>query len=398
MARTLVLVLALACCSVATAHAQSHARGNTANTNEYPVRPLRTEPRIAFDIKTKYRDSGALTVSGGVLVTGNINGNGGTFGYDASNGKLLWKLKGHLRGEPAIDGNAAYVVNDNNNGTLRLAKVELKKGKVLWFVDGSDIGPHDAAPLVADGKVVLAAPNDHLTAYDAGTGKVVWDIKTYRTCSPALATSEGVLVFAGRFATEQPGLHGLDLKTGKVLWSASLTDNACPRVPAIAAGLVVARADEKLFALDLKTGAQKWKYEHVIMEGERKRRPTLREATITGGVIYTTTEHNILGFELTTGKAVFDLPLEQPSDAMDVRMAAAGGVLFVSGNAELPRETSYGSGWVYAIDLATKQTLWKFQASKVDKYNKGTWTTGHILPVDDGVYLENQSRLVKLVK
>lgn len=393
---TLVLLTLL----TGSAAAQSNPRGTNSNTNEYSVRPLTAEPRTAFDLKVKYRDSGAIVASGNVIVTGNINGKGGTFGYDAAKGKLLWSVKGHMRGEPAIDGTAAYAVNDAGGGTFRLAKLNLKTGKALWSVSGKDLGNHEAAPLVADGRVLLVHNSGDVAAYDAATGKSIWTLPATRTCSPVLALGKGVVIFAGMLGTEDmKTLHGLDPATGKVLWSTSVAKRDCPNAPAIADGRVLVRTYNNLFAFDATTGALAWKYEHVVTVNGRKEIRNLRAVTVSKGVVYTSTQSAILGFDLAKGTPVFDLPFELPSDSHDVRMPIAGGVLYVSGNAELPRETGMGGGWVYAIDLATKKVLWRFHASKPDGYGnkQGTWTTRYILPVDDGVIVESEQRLVKLV-
>lgn len=385
-----------------SALAQTNVRGAVDGTNDYRVKALRDEPVVAWDITTKYRDSSALAISGTVLVTGNTSGKGGTFAYDTRTGKVLWKVPGHMRGEPAVDATAAYAVNAVSKG-LRLSKLDLRTGKVLWSVEGAELGSHDAAPLVSDGRVFLVGNGTGtVTAYDAGSGKQLWQLAGAKTCSPSLATAGGLVFFNGGVKGDSNTLTALDAATGGVVWSAQPATGArpeCTTAAAISGGLVITRLDAQLFAFDAKTGAPRWKQAVRMTAESRQRTPQLSEPTITGGVVYTSTTTGVSGYKLDSGALVFELAHEMSAGSADIRMAAAGGVLYLQGNVELPRDRGRGSGYVYAIDLQTKAILWRFHASKPDNYSNrdGTWATRYLLPVDDGLYVENESRLVKLV-
>lgn len=385
---------------VGHAHAQANVRGTNEATNEYPVKPLRSPPRIVWEVKPPYRDSGALAVStaAGILVTGNINGTGGTFAYDTRTGKKLWSVPGHLRGDPAIEGGAVYVVNAQDNNVFRLAKLDLRTGKQLWRVEGNDLGGHDGPPVVSDGRVFLVNLDRSVAAYDAQTGKLVWRHEHVERCSSAMVASDGLVVLHGGLERAERTLSVLDAATGKLVWSVVPLPGDCPQPSVIAGGMLITRAANQLFAYDLKTGAPRWKQEVVRTEGERERRYPLRQLTVTGGVVYTSIATAILGFELATGRRVFELAHVFPPDPNDHRMAAAGGVLFVHGNLDGPVETTNGSGMLYAIDLKTKQVLWKFNANALDRKGNqtGTWSTRYLMPVDDGLYFENAQRLVRL--
>lgn len=386
--------------STGLASAQTNVRGGVDGTNDYRVTALRNEPRVAWDLTTKYRDSSALAISGNVLVTGNTNGKGGTFGYDIKTGKLLWKVAGHMRGEPAVDATAAYAVNAVSKG-FRLSKLDLRTGKLRWSVEGEELASHDAAPLVSDGRVFLVGNGTgNVTAYDAGSGKQLWQQPGMSACSPSLATAGGLVFFNGGVKGDPNTLTAFDAASGKVVWSAKPTSDrrTCTTASAVAGGLVVTRSDAELYAFDAETGAARWSQAVRMTQASRQRTPQLSEPTITGGVVYTSTTTGVFGFKLDSGAPVFELAHEMSAGAVDLRMAAAGGVLYIQGNIELPRERGQGTGYLYAIDLQTKAILWRFHASKPDKYSNrdGTWATRYVLPVDDGLYFENEARIVKL--
>ncbi|MEP7366520.1 MAG: PQQ-binding-like beta-propeller repeat protein [Acidobacteriota bacterium] len=388
--------------SLAAAFAQISVRGTNEGTNEYKVSPLRTEPRVAWETKTGYRDSGAIVSAASVFVTGNTNGRGGVFGYDATTGRRLWSIPRHMRGEPATDGTAAYAVNDADSNQFRLIKIDPKSGRVLWAVQEEDLGNHDAAPLVADGRVFLSSRNGKLSAFDAGTGKVLWELAGTQVCSPSLAYGEGELYFSGGVKGSADKLTALDPATGKALWSTSAkSDNrpVCTSAVVASSGIVVATAEHEVFAFDAKSGAQVWKQTVARTENGRTARPALHELTLTEGVVYTSMKFGIVGWKLGTGQQVFEFAGRHVADSRSLRMAACGGVLYFLGNAELPPEKDLRGGWIYALDLATKQILWKHHASKPDQYNPdGTWSTQFVVPVNGGLVYENQGVLAKLTQ
>jgi outer membrane protein assembly factor BamB len=367
-------------------------RGTPEGTNEFSARPLRSEPKVAWDLKTPYRDSGALVASERVLITGNINGKGGTFAYDAGSGKKLWSKPGQMRGAPTIDGGFVYVVNDIGKNRFRLAKLAVASGKQQWAVEAEDLGHGDAAPLVIDGRVFLVSRDQSIAGYDAASGKQLWRQTKIGICSAALVAGGGHIYFSGSLTGTAGGITVLEPDSGKAT-AFKLGSGGCGGELALQNGTLVTTVDGVLTALDAGTGAVRWQQKLTYQErGFTKTTQLGGEPTITGGNVYVQSPLAIYGFDLKTGRQVFELALGRNND----RMIATGGVLYIGSDANDTTERG-GAGWVSAIDLATKQVLWRFRARQPDKYNSdGKWPTRFMLPVDDGLYLENESRLVKL--
>lgn len=386
--RTIVLVVLMA----TSALAQTSVRGTTAGTNDHAVTPLRSNPKIAWEIKPRYRDASALVVSGTVLVTGNTSGTGGTFAYDTATGKQLWSVPGHIRGEPAVDATAAYAVNDTKNAyRFRLSKLDLKTGKPLWSFDEEDFGNHDAAPVLTGAQVVLTSRNRSLAAFDIASGKLLWRHDKTTPCAPTLSAADGLIYFSGGLAGTADTLTALDAATGVTVWKRTLgtSGNQCGTVTAVANGTVVTGLESDLLAFDAKSGAAKW----TRTVGNRKQPVALGQLVVTGGVIYTASSTELMGFDLASGRPVFQFPLPDPADLSKVRLAAAGGVMFLHSVGLPPAD----SAMLFAIDLAGKQVLWRHAAGRPDQYDpKGKWPTRYFLPVDNGLYYENQQLIVKL--
>jgi outer membrane protein assembly factor BamB len=387
----LLLSLVIPC----TASSQNNTRGNNTGTNEHAVQSIRTEPKIAWETKTRYRDGGGMVLIGNVLVTGNINGSGGTFGYDTATGKLIWSVPGIMRGEPATDGTYAYAVNASAAGPNVLRKIDGKTGKILWSAQGSDLGVHDIPPIVADGKVFVGYYTGYnLQAYDAATGKLLWEHnKRFNLPTRGMAYANGLLYVPGNPGGATGSITALDGNTGKIVWSVNpkLESRGDPNGLAISNGTLVSISGNQIFAIDAATGADKWQ--------RKVRRDLSIEPSVANGVVYAYNDDGIFGWDLSNGTPVFEYKLPTPNKNYSIRMAIAGGVLYITGG--LPPEVKVDftspAGWLYAIDLATRTLLWKHQCYRDTQYEKG-WTTNHFLPANGALYYENRSLLVKLTQ
>ena len=87
-----------------------------------------------------------MVVSGGVIVTGNITGTGGPFGFDTASGKRLWGIPEQMKGEPAADAKSAYVITGGPGVVSRLSSLNLKTGRTQWFAEDVGLGSFRAAP------------------------------------------------------------------------------------------------------------------------------------------------------------------------------------------------------------------------------------------------------------
>jgi serine/threonine-protein kinase len=128
------------------------------------------------------------------------------------------------------------------------------------------------------------------------------------------------------------------------LWRATGSPITAP--PAVAGGMVyVGRDDNKLYALDAATGAQRWMY----ATGGKLSCPAVE-----GGVVYVgSTDGNVYALDAATGVWKWASPTGGSS-----RPVVAGGVVYIGGT----------QGDVYALDAPTGTTRWT--TSNYRLYNK----------------------------
>ena len=158
----------------------------------------------------------------GVITRAEFRGHVGGYRNGAGNGP---------RGTPTLDGDRLFV----EGGLGDLTCLDPKTGKLLWHVHlVSDLGGrvpgwgYSESPLV-EGELVIVTPGGKdgtLAALSRSTGEVVWRstglTEGAHYASPVVADIVGVrqvVVFGSKT------LSGVDLKTGKKLWSYSGANN-----------------------------------------------------------------------------------------------------------------------------------------------------------------------------
>ena len=218
-------------------------------------------------------------------------------------------------------------------------------GRIAWFLHTP--GPALAAPVVAEGTVLVNGGDGALYAADARTGAQRWRVPlgdALTAGTPAVA--EGVVYVA----TQGHGLSALRLESGAPIWT---VDTQGPvRAPPLAVGslLFVATGANTLRCLDQRTGAEYWAFKSEDTQANFW--PTQGQPAVTtmhGGLVFValgaSTEFNAL--RLSTGQKVWE-------SAVDSRMVgapvydAAHGLVFVA----------TGAGHLYALDANTGAQRW----------------------------------------
>ena len=357
---------------------------------------------LIWEARPGFRDFGAMIESGGLVFTGNITGEGGVFAFDAATGAPRWRFPGgQMLGYPVTDGEAVFVVTSVPD--RRLVALGLKTGKMLWSVTEERIG-NDFGPLVDGGKVYLVSRNGKVNAYEARTGKPVWEFAyspLKGECSTGLALSGNRLFFGGgdepRPHSEGKSLWALDASTGKLLWrhrarvSAYDEEGECVSTPAVSGGQVVSTAAHSVFALDAASGAPRWKKTVERMVNRDMKPRVLSQVLIADGAVYCYFPEGLTSWSLSNGAPLMELPGKFPDSNFNVRLTEFGGVLYFVGDLASDGDSA-GRLPLHALDLKTGKVLWTHRVAP------DTWTTGYLLPTAGGVYYENQKVLAKVVR
>ena len=116
---------------------------------------------------------------------------------DLTSGKLNWQfdsVKNFVETRPLIFNNMVYFGSWGNT----FYALNKNTGKLCWKREKYSnrmLSPAAVWPVAANGKIFIAAPDRHLTALDAKTGREIWD-SNKRTCRESVGISnDGQLVY-----------------------------------------------------------------------------------------------------------------------------------------------------------------------------------------------------------
>ena len=149
---------------------------------------------------------------------------------------------------------------------------------IAWFADLPDPRGVEATPIVIDGALYVTGPWSKVFAFDAATGRKLWEFdpevpreKGIQACCDVV--NRGVAAWKGKLylGTLDGRLIALDAQTGKPLWSVQTTDPAKPYTitgaPRVVKDLVLIGNGGAEFgvrgyitAYDAATGAKKWRF------------------------------------------------------------------------------------------------------------------------------------------
>ncbi len=186
---------------------------------------------------------------------------------DAETGVLRWRYSRSDSDEkPDIvaTGNGDYVLAEFADIGFLLLDANTGERKAAWAGRTRDHLIQQAEPLLTGERV--ARGSDKLRGVDPdGHGR--WTFEPGRCTSiGAVATTDTVVTFLGRSCGDEPDqMVGLDLKSGKKLWTQVASDNY--RRPVVVAGLVVVAepggdsdVPVALTAIEPRTGETKWRW------------------------------------------------------------------------------------------------------------------------------------------
>jgi outer membrane protein assembly factor BamB len=168
-------------------------------------------------------------------------------------------------------------------------------------------------------------------------------------------------------------------------------------------------SDQKLYAIDVKTGRDRWPPVEVraAIDG-RERLVDMTGLVDAGAVLVGVTRVSVMAFDKTTGRLAWQIPGQYRPNSPST--AVAGGVLYVQGHPgakpapEVQDRIVYQGGKpveqapvlpggrLSAIDLATRTVLWSFSRPTAEP----NWNFGYVTPVHGGLWVDSYQALVKL--
>ena len=392
-----------------------------------PVRPLQGSPVERLTVNAGVRDWGPSTLSGGLLLAGSPSGSAGLFAVDTASGKLKWhfrpaRINGSVSTPPAVAGGLVLAPFGAANPGAVVA-VSLASGKEVWRGPDPATG---AAVVTQDGLAYVVAKDGLLHALEAATGRLVWQMafagKSARCVSwPVLR--DGVLYLTGTL-DPVPGdpasrasshLFAVDARTGKERWrypdapAREAPAGVCLNQPLLSGDTVYGIGNNSLHAVDRASGQPRFAPAPVrrLVEG-RERGIDLRGLVDAGDVLVGVNKHYLIAFDKASGRIAWDMPGQYNMGSPAT--AVAGRVLYVQGHpgaAQAPDVAGtiryvggkpveqvpvLPSGVLRALDLDTRSMLWTFSRRTAE----ANWPFGNVTPVDGGLWVDSYQAMVKL--
>lgn len=171
-------------------------------------------------------------------------------------------------------------------------------------------------------------------------GRIEWKIKVDRTVegSPVIYNDTAY------FTTDFGHLYAIDLKSGKEKWKAELR-YLRGFAPAVAYDLILVGSENYLIALDINTGQEKWKFNAYDPVGSTP--------LIESGIVYFGSVNKVFyAVDLDTGMKMWEFRTE---GYVQTSPATFEGVIVFGSN----------DSHIYALDMETGKKIWKFKAESV---------------------------------
>jgi len=357
----------------------------------------------SWETKTGFRDAGKIVVANGVVASGNINGKGGTFAYDAATGRLLWRAPGHLRAGPVTDGQWVYTANTG----VGLSAFNLKTGKLAWTVADAETA-NSADLLLYDGRVFVVGDHGKLRVYDSASGKALWAHEYspggyLASCPTTPVGADGLVYYAGGDVNppSQVFLWALNAVTGEVVWRQSIKRNrddrygSCVTPVAVGAGVVTVASGHVMLGLDARTGVERWrKPVERRVDGVAEPRG-LSAPFVHGNRVYAIFEEGLIGWDVASGRQEFEFAGNFPASNYHRMLALTDGVGYFIANLEQPKAQGNRQGFLYAADLATARLLWRHRVNREKPY-VNEWPTTYFAVDGSAVYYENSGFLARV--
>ncbi len=213
------------------------------------------------------------------------------------------------------------------------------------------------APLVLEGRLLVASADGRVAAYEIATGKLAWETQTEIPISGGTGGGDGLVVVAGT----KGEVVTLDLTNGRELWRTTLSSEVLSP-PKVADGVVVIRSiDGRVAGLAANNGNRLWVFNRNMPT--LSLRGTSAPILAPGRVFIGLDSGRLIALGLRDGRLLWETPVAQPKGRSELERLAdidadpvlMGTTLYV---------VSY-QGRVMAIDGENGQVRWSKDMSSV---------------------------------
>jgi len=236
----------------------------------------------------------------------------------------------------------------------------------------------------SDGARVYAGSDDgHVKAFDAVTGKLVWQVKTGLPLSAGPGYGDGVLAFG----SSDGDLILLDAETGMEKWREAVGSEVLA-APAIGSGIVVLRSvDGRLRGFAVRDGSTVWTVDQNLPS------LTLRGNTaprLAGNIVVAGFNNGRVGaYEVANGDAAWEVAVANPTGRSELDR-----LVDVSTSIQVVATEAYVVGYhgrVVGIDISTGVVLWQQDMSSYAGLSADFTTVYVTTDVDSVIALDRRA-------
>jgi outer membrane protein assembly factor BamB/5-hydroxyisourate hydrolase-like protein (transthyretin family) len=276
-----------------------------------------------------------------------VTDSGYVVALDAFTGKEQWSVRigSTNRSSPTIDGDTVYL---SGGADGKIYALDLKSGNIIWTTVVGAMAVYES-PLLVDGTLFVSSDlseDAKVTALNAENGEKKWSVNLDAPTYFGPSAGDGML-FIGSYDNQK--LRALRIDDGTEVWSKTLVNEGIASKPVFDNGTLYLAGTNfntesgTLYALDSRTGEEKWKaggigdtqagspivYENIVVTGSAVQ-PVLR------------------AFDAKTGQELWNN--RSVGTALNSGSVSANGLLFFAGT----------SGNLSVIDVYTGERLKDF--------------------------------------
>jgi outer membrane protein assembly factor BamB len=267
---------------------------------------------------------------------------------------------------------------------------ELWEKRLGWGGAGHDLR---LEPALDGDRLYAAHPDGWVSAFDARSGRRLWEVDLGARLSGAAAVAEQVLLVA----SVDGRLLALARASGERLWEAPLSSEALAPAAAQGGVAVVQTVDGKLAAFTVADGRRQWLYERS--EPALSLRGTARPLIVGPQVVAGFASGKLAVVAMRDGRLLSEIVVAQPRGRNEIeRLVDVDAAPLVVDDALYALSFQ---GKLVAVDLRTGRAAWSRDVSSftgMDADRKNLYLTdeqGHLLALDlrSGASVWRQERL-----
>jgi outer membrane protein assembly factor BamB len=333
------------------------ARSNIHGTGVYTTRGIQ---QLHGELWRSKVDYGAIGTSGAIY-EGTIYfgaNDGSIYALDANNGKRKWRFQTGAfptsPSPPAVADNTVYV-----GGMHTFYALDSRTGLIRWQYAPEDAtdGTFLISPTVVEG-VVYSGGWHRLYALNATTGREIWKVRfNGEIVGMPVISDDTIYIGTNSLDGREVGaFYALDIKSGRGFWTIKAGDFGVGGGAAIEDGTIyIGTWAEGLCALEAKTGQKKWQY-------NPNGRGVVSSPAVAYNTVYFTTKGALYAVDSKTGRERWRLYTGDffYSDPI----IADGMVYFITSDNEFSLSNLFGSRtYLHAVDAESGVEKWKYTVS-----------------------------------